>query len=334
MPRKYPLPALDFSLPVGSLSTFDTLEEPFSSMTVQYEDRRHPVERAMRDAFSEWTITTNDAWRRIAGAITIGVGIFLTPISNGVSAQSEKPNAEPAPSGSGQEIVTPPSVPCLSRKEVHGGYPRYRVINGRHCWYASTRDRSGKPIESAAASPNIKNGSVGRATATEQGESGGAPRPNASSGPEGWSTYVNPELGTAVEYPANIFSAKVEEAPKQGPGVTFLTSDDRGKLAVYVAGEEGDTPRSYLENHLRIDPSLLAYKRVTDKFFAISGTRDDLVFYSRCNVDPKQDGKMHCVYLEYPARDKRAWDGIVTRISRSLHVTDVKAAQQLDDANQ
>jgi hypothetical protein len=26
---------------------------------------------------------------------------------------------------------------CLSRVQVQGGYPRYRVINGRHCWYAS-----------------------------------------------------------------------------------------------------------------------------------------------------------------------------------------------------
>jgi len=33
---------------------------------------------------------------------------------------------------------------CLSREEVTRGYPRYRVINGRHCWYASTR-REPKP---------------------------------------------------------------------------------------------------------------------------------------------------------------------------------------------
>jgi hypothetical protein len=28
--------------------------------------------------------------------------------------------------------------PCLSLNEVHGGHPRYHVINGRQCWYAST----------------------------------------------------------------------------------------------------------------------------------------------------------------------------------------------------
>lgn len=34
---------------------------------------------------------------------------------------------------------------------------------------------------------------------------------------------------------------------------------------------------------------------------------------------------MHCVYLEYPNREERAWDGIVTRISRSLSGPEVKA---------
>jgi hypothetical protein len=33
------------------------------------------------------------------------------------------------------------SQSCLSRQQVRGGYPRYRVINGRHCWYASTPGR-------------------------------------------------------------------------------------------------------------------------------------------------------------------------------------------------
>src|SRR5947207_1800766 len=257
------------------------------------------------------------------------VVVLLTLMASGASAQSERPNAEPAPSGLRHETTAAPSPPCLSQKDVHGGYPRYRLINGRHCWYASTRDRSGKPIESATAaepSPNSKNSSVGRATATEQGETRRAAHPNALGGPEGWSNYVNPEMGITVEYPANIFSVKAEGAPRQGSGTTFGTPDDRGKLAVYVvANEQRENPQSYLKNHLRIDPSRLTYKRITDKFFAISGMRDDLTFYSRCNFVMEQNGKMHCVYLEYPNREERAWDRIVTRISRSLSAPDIKA---------
>jgi hypothetical protein len=36
---------------------------------------------------------------------------------------------------------------CLSQAQVHGGYPRYRVIGGRHCWYASARGRQNKQGE-------------------------------------------------------------------------------------------------------------------------------------------------------------------------------------------
>ena len=84
-------------------------------------------------------------------------------------------NAEPPASGLTQDtagvtqdttpqLPTPP--PCLSQKEVRGGYPRYRVINGRHCWYASTRDRSGKQIGSATRDiEKSPDHSVGRASA-------------------------------------------------------------------------------------------------------------------------------------------------------------------------
>ncbi len=144
-------------------------------------------------------------------------------------------------------------------------------------------------------------------------------------GPEGWSTYVSPEAGTAVEYPTNVFSIR-DEASERESEARFRTQDGRAKLSIYfLPNDDRESPRSYIQHHLRIDPSRLTYKRITDKFFAISGMRDDLTFYSRCNFAPKQNGKMHCVYLEYPNREERAWDGIDTRISRSLSGPEVKA---------
>jgi len=142
-------------------------------------------------------------------------------------------------------------------------------------------------------------------------------------GPEGWSRYVSPETGTVVEYPANVFSDRDDSSEREA---RFRTPDSRAKMSVYsLPNDERETPRSYINRHLRIDRSRLTYERITDKFFAISGTRDDLTFYSRCNFVPKPNGTMHCVYLEYPEREERAWDGIVTRISRSLRALEVKA---------
>jgi hypothetical protein len=144
-------------------------------------------------------------------------------------------------------------------------------------------------------------------------------------GPEGWSTYVIPGTGTAVEYPANVFSVRDEGSGRESE-TRFRTQDGRAKLSVYsLQNDDRESPRSYIQHHLRIEPSRLTYKRIADKFFAISGTRDDLTFYSRCNFVARQNGRMHCVYLEYPYREERAWDGIVTRISRSPNAPDRKA---------
>jgi hypothetical protein len=42
-----------------------------------------------------------------------------------------------------------------------------------------------------------------------------------------------------------------------------------------------------------------------------------MIFYSRCNVSPT-GATLHCFDMKYPAREKTAWDAIVTRMSRSL----------------
>jgi hypothetical protein len=62
----------------------------------------------------------------------------------------------------------------------------------------------------------------------------------------------------------------------------------------------------------------LEYERVTPNFFAISAADQGRVYYSRCNFARSAAGRMHCIYLAYPERETKAWDGVVTRISRSL----------------
>jgi hypothetical protein len=47
----------------------------------------------------------------------------------------------------------------------------------------------------------------------------------------------------------------------------------------------------------------------------VTAVKDDTIYYSRCNFSRSA---IHCFDLVYPAREKRAWDSIVTRISLSL----------------
>ena len=82
--------------------------------------------------------------------------------------------------------------------------------------------------------------------------------------------------------------------------------------------EDGDTPASYLEKNLRMARSALDSERVTESFFAISSTAQGLILYSRCNFSSDAGGAIHCFDLVYPSAEGRAWDAIVSRISRSL----------------
>ena len=61
----------------------------------------------------------------------------------------------------------------------------------------------------------------------------------------------------------------------------------------------------------------MTYERITRDFFAVSGVRENMIFYSRCNVSAT-GGTLHCFDLQFPATERPAWDAIVTRMSRSL----------------
>jgi len=61
---------------------------------------------------------------------------------------------------------------------------------------------------------------------------------------------------------------------------------------------------------------------VTRRFFAISSERRGLIFYSRCIFSVEAGGAIHCFDRVYPQDEKRAWDPVVTRISRSLRPLD------------
>jgi hypothetical protein len=96
-----------------------------------------------------------------------------------------------------------------------------------------------------------------------------------------WQTFLIPEFGTTVEYPAGIFSVPDGRAEK-GIGQHFNSDDGRSLLTIYTRENEADdTPASYLKNNLRVGRSALDYEQVTRSFFAISSTQQGLIFYSR-----------------------------------------------------
>lgn len=132
-----------------------------------------------------------------------------------------------------------------------------------------------------------------------------------------WRTFVVPQYGTRVDYPAGIFVPAGD--PEKGVGQRFARTDNRAVLSIYSReNEASDTPTSYLRKNLRIERSALDYERITRSFFAISLERERLIYYSRCNFSSRAGGAIHCFDLVYPQEEKRSWDPVVTRISLSL----------------
>jgi hypothetical protein len=133
-----------------------------------------------------------------------------------------------------------------------------------------------------------------------------------------WDTFVESSFGTQVEYPTDLFS--ISEGPSErGIGEHFRTADGRARLLIYsLPNDTRATPARFLRSNLKASRIAVDYQRVTASFFAISGSYQGTIYYSRCNFSSNAGGAVHCFDLKYPEREKRAWDDIVTRISRSL----------------
>jgi hypothetical protein len=138
----------------------------------------------------------------------------------------------------------------------------------------------------------------------------------ADAGDTDWRSYVLPKSGAAVEIPVSIFS-KDAELSEGGLGRRFTSGDGRADLTVQaIPNSANDSPGGFLAK-MR-PPSGIVYKRVTPNFFVVSSVRNDRIWYNRCNRTTDGGGYMNCVLINYPAAEKRRWDGIVTRISHSL----------------
>jgi hypothetical protein len=135
----------------------------------------------------------------------------------------------------------------------------------------------------------------------------------ASAQPVRWTHYTIPETGTSVDMPASIFT---EQAGRpDGYGQKFKSADGRATLTIQSAPNVAyDTPATFLAK--KNPPPQIQYRRVTSRFFAVSSYKGDMVWYDRCNFS---NGFVHCVLMNYPAKEERAWDDIVTRISLSLN---------------
>ncbi|HVZ13580.1 MAG TPA: hypothetical protein VG894_03880 [Bauldia sp.] len=139
-----------------------------------------------------------------------------------------------------------------------------------------------------------------------------------------WTTYANARFGTTADYPADLFTRRDPE-PENGDGVRLHSADGRATLTIFGHyNSENDTPARYYESI--VDKTGVTYKTIAKTYYVASGQRGADIFYERCNFRPGDRATVDCFELTYPARDKKMWDAIVARISKSL-----RAGKGVDD---
>jgi hypothetical protein len=135
----------------------------------------------------------------------------------------------------------------------------------------------------------------------------------------GWGQYRDRSLGLTFDLPSHIFP--LDSANEGRFGTVLSSRDGRAQLRVFGGpNEAGDSPRRYLERISRTDGQHFTYVRTTENFFVASGVRDRMIVYRRCNFSNGAAKRIGCIQLNYPQRDKRAWDAPLTRMSRSLRL--------------
>jgi hypothetical protein len=135
----------------------------------------------------------------------------------------------------------------------------------------------------------------------------------------GWTQYREKDLGLAFDLPTHIFP--LESAKRGSFGTSFFSAEGRAQVRVFGSvNEANETPRHYLHRTARREQINFTYVRIAQTFFVASGTRDETIFYRRCNFSRSAEKRIGCIQLDYPQREKSAWDASVTRMSRSLRM--------------
>ncbi len=132
-----------------------------------------------------------------------------------------------------------------------------------------------------------------------------------------WMPFSEPNLSITMDFPRAVFS-RPDGYSHQGMGRRYGTPDGRATVAIWTQrNNRQDTPVHFLNRIFDIPGATVDYERSTPDFAVVSGVYGSKIYYIRCNLS-RREGSFHCFDLAYPAREKKAWDGIVTRMSLSL----------------
>jgi hypothetical protein len=131
-----------------------------------------------------------------------------------------------------------------------------------------------------------------------------------------WTTYEDSNFSCVLDYPSGLFSPKAVP-----PGKPRLFSSRDGDVYFRIQGVANPdrwSPRTIRGKYVSANiPGDLTYDRTRKNFVVLSGHRGENIFYTK--VAASSDRSSTCILeITYPRAQKKLFDRIVTRMSRSL----------------
>ena len=134
--------------------------------------------------------------------------------------------------------------------------------------------------------------------------------------PVDWAEYVENSYNCRLLYPTAVFAE-----PEDSTAVPRVFPGANPQTYFRIMGAENtsrwtpaDIKAKYLESGA---PGRITYERTKGTFLVLSGYRGESIFYTKVSVS--KDEKTACILeITYPRADKRDFDAIVTRMSRSF----------------
>ena len=134
---------------------------------------------------------------------------------------------------------------------------------------------------------------------------------------ESWTVYRDRVHDCRLEYPTSLFTQQPLDMANKAQ--RFSGPDSRTYFRVMgVENKENLTPAGVKTKYLRANvPGDLVYERTERSFLVLSGYRTGSIFYTKVAMSANQ--RSVCILeITYPRKTKRAFDHIVTRMSRSF----------------
>src|SRR5262245_30020855 len=110
---------------------------------------------------------------------------------------------------------------------------------------------------------------------------------------------------------------QLERADASRPSNRFVSPGGTASLTFYVRSAEDETREERFKAVAFAGDGEITYLRAERDWLAVSGVRGDQIFYRKVVLACGERQWRHIAF-EYPAKEKRQFDGLISRMSRAL----------------